>query len=745
MPALIPDNELFRLNSLVKLNVLDSPPEVEFDAIAHAAAEACGVSIGLISLIDKDRQWFKANVGLPGTTETPRDQGFCAHAIYGEDILEIEDATRDARFYDSPLVTSAPHIRFYAGTPLTLSDGANIGTLCVIGDKPNKLTKVQRSILRLLAKVTVKALEARRALQNEQLTTKQLSQLSFRLLESENRFRVLSESSPVGIFSTDQQGKCTYTNQRWQEIFDMDLETSLGDGWQIGLHPDDLEDVFTTWKANALLSKEFYMEFRTKNKNGLIRHVHSKANPIIDPENKISGFVGTVEDVTEQRRLISEVNYRATHDALTGLINRTEFELRLQKLLHKSYEDKSEHALMFIDLDQFKIVNDTCGHSVGDQVLQQVSKLLNEVVRTRDTLARLGGDEFAIILEHCSTDQAHRVAQEICEKMDNFRFLHDLHRFRIGTSIGLVSIDNRWVNTESLIQAADNSCYAAKEAGRNRVHVWFDTDQAIQLRRSEMEWTSRIESALDEHRFELFAQRIYDLKAVEQGLHVEVLLRMKDTDGAIISPRVFMLVAERFHLATRIDRWVLRSAITWLKDNQAEASTINMLSINFSGQSIGDSNFHRQAIGILTEAGNVLCSKLCIEITETAAITNLSDASLFIEQLHGLGIKVALDDFGAGVSSFGYLKQLGIDILKIDGQFIRDIVDDPLHAAAVRCFVDVANLIGLKTVAEFVDKPEVLARVKELGIDYSQGFLMHTPEPICLAAKQHKTKTQLRH
>jgi diguanylate cyclase (GGDEF)-like protein/PAS domain S-box-containing protein len=458
--------------------------------------------------------------------------------------------------------------------------------------------------------------------------------------------------------------------------------------------------------------------------------IEDSAAPIISTNGDLLGVVLVFHDVTEQRRLSGEVNYRATHDALTGLVNRAEFENRLRRLLHSVHEDRSQHALMYIDLDQFKIVNDTCGHSVGDELLQQISKLFQLAVRTRDTLARLGGDEFAIILEHCTTEQAQRVAQQICDKMENYRFIHEMQRFRIGTSIGLVPIDNRWNTISMLMQAADTSCYAAKEAGRNRVHVWFDTDKAMRARHSETQWANRIELALDENRFELYAQHIISLADNEKGLHAELLLRMVERDGTIVTPDIFITAAERFHMASRIDRWVVRNAIMWLQNRPIGAPHIHTLAINLSGQSVGDRSFLRQLVEILTAAGSEICSKLCIEITETAAVTNMADAEFFIEEIHKLGLRISLDDFGAGSSSFGYLKNLSVDVLKIDGQFIRGILDDPLDDATVRCFVDVAKVVGLKTVAEFVNSPEILSRVKQLGVDYAQGYLIHKPEYI---------------
>jgi EAL domain-containing protein (putative c-di-GMP-specific phosphodiesterase class I) len=279
------------------------------------------------------------------------------------------------------------------------------------------------------------------------------------------------------------------------------------------------------------------------------------------------------------------------------------------------------------------------------------------------------------------------------------------------------------------MQAADTSCYAAKDAGRNRVHVWFDTDQAMHARHGEMQWATRLEQALDEDRFVLYAQRIEALGEGSSGLHAEVLIRMLDPDGSLIPPGAFLSAAERFHMATRIDRWVLRRAVQQIRALR-DLKALDTLCINLSGQSVGDRAFHRHAIDAFTEAGSAVCQRICLEITETAAVTNMADASIFIEEVRALGVRVALDDFGAGASSFGYLKTLQVDLLKIDGSFIRDVIDDPLDDAAVRCFVDVARVVGVKTVAEFVDRPEVLARVREIGIDYAQGFLLHRPVPI---------------
>jgi len=457
--------------------------------------------------------------------------------------------------------------------------------------------------------------------------------------------------------------------------------------------------------------------------------IEDSAAPIRDHEGRVLGVVLVFHDVTEQRRLSGEMSYRASHDSLTGLLNRGEFETRLRRTLLSAHEDGTSHSLLYCDLDQFKLVNDACGHAVGDQLLQQVSRLLSDTLRSRDTLARLGGDEFGAILEHCTTEQALRAAQKVCDQMEEFRFIHDGRRFRIGASIGLVPVDQRWATTGSILQAADTACYAAKEGGRNRVHTWFDTDQAMRERHSEMQWAGRIEQALDDNRVVLHFQRIVPLGTDERALHAEILVRIREEDGALVAPGAFLPAAERFHLASRIDRRVLRLTVEWLQQ-LPDLDRLGLLCINLSGQSIGDRAFHRQAVELFRTLQPQVLQRLCLEITETVVVTNMADASLFIEQMHALGVRVALDDFGAGASSFGYLKSLNVDFLKIDGQFIQGLLDAPLDRAAVNCFIEVARVIGVPTVAEFVDRADILGAIRTLGVDFAQGFLLHRPEPL---------------
>ncbi len=561
-----------------------------------------------------------------------------------------------------------------------------------------------------------------------------LARLSIELADQHELMRVTLKSIGDAVITTDASGMISWLNPVAERMTGWLSSEALGRPLLQVFHivneetrepaPDPVAACMKEGRIVGLAHQTLLIA-----KDNTEYGIQDSAAPILNAQGEMLGVVLVFHDVSEQRRLSGEMTYRATHDALTGLVNRAEFETRMLRTLRHAQENDSHHALMYIDLDQFKLVNDACGHAIGDQLLQQVSKLLADAVRNRDTLARLGGDEFAIILEHCTMDQASRVAQKICDRMDAFRFIHEDRRFRIGTSIGLVPVDKRWASTAAIQQAADTSCYAAKEAGRNRVHAWFDTDAAMRARSHEIQWTSRIENALDSNGFELFAQRIECLKGQAQGIHAEVLLRMRNADGSLVQPGSFLPAAERFHLVSRVDRWVLSRSVNWLR-SLPSPDCIESLSVNLSGQSVGDRAFHAWVYELFAEVGPSVCSRLCLEITETAAVTNLADAAVFIGQVRAAGVKVALDDFGAGASSFGYLKALPVDYLKIDGQYIRNLVSDPLDDAAVRCFADVARLMGLKTVAEFVDNTDVLNRLQVIGVDYAQGYLLHRPEPI---------------
>jgi diguanylate cyclase (GGDEF)-like protein/PAS domain S-box-containing protein len=459
--------------------------------------------------------------------------------------------------------------------------------------------------------------------------------------------------------------------------------------------------------------------------------IEDSAAPIRDRFDNIVGAVVVFHDVTEQRRKINEAfAFSATHDALTGLINSTEFNLRLTRVLKQTVrEEEAKHCLLLIDLDQFRLANDACGHEVGDRVLQNTASMIEKCIRAGDTLARLGGDEFAVLLENCATRSGQLVAEAICERLDRYRFIHDQHRFRIGASIGLVEFDHHWTSAPALLQAADAACMAAKEAGRNRVHTYFNLSETVVKQRAGVaNWATRLDDAMERDLFILYAQRIEPLQDKQRAPSLEVLLRLRDENGDLVSPGVFIPAAERYHIAARLDLWVLNKTIELLGQCQ-NLNQFDKISINLSGQSIGDKKVHARLIEAIKN-GHIPASKLCFEVTETSAIRNIEDAISFIGQLKALDVKFSLDDFGSGSSSFGYLKALPVDYLKIDGQFVKSLATDAVDFATVRCIADMANLLHKETVAEFVETEAALAMLTTLGVDYAQGYFLHQPEPL---------------
>jgi len=420
----------------------------------------------------------------------------------------------------------------------------------------------------------------------------------------------------------------------------------------------------------------------------------------------------------------------AYHDTLTGLFNRTEFERRLRVALHNASVE-NQYALLYLDLDQFKIVNDTCGHIAGDELLKQITLLLKEPVRGSDTLARLGGDEFGVLLDQCTIVHAEEVARRMLQLIDEFRFSWKDKIFSIGVSIGLVMLDSPDQNYTEVMRAADMACYAAKDKGRGRIHIYHPNDAELMQRRGEMEWVEQLNSGLKNNQFVMHMQCIVSLAGLTDGPFCEFLLRLKGGDGKLILPGVFIPAAERYDLMPKLDRWVLTNVFEHLKEkfsaNQAKANSIHF--VNLSGATLGDAGFLKFVREALSRS-NIPPQSICFEVTETAAIANLSNALAFIQSVKSLGCKVALDDFGTGLSSFSYLKAFTADYLKIDGGFVRDMLADPMDAAIVQAINNIGHVAGMKTIAEFVENAEIRARLTEMGVDYAQGYGIHKPEAI---------------
>ena len=456
--------------------------------------------------------------------------------------------------------------------------------------------------------------------------------------------------------------------------------------------------------------------------------IQNSAAPIRNREGRLLGTVVVFRDVSRERRLRRALAYQATHDALTGLLNRREFESRLQAALAESRGDPPvEHALVYVDLDQFKVVNDTCGHPAGDRLLKQVTSLLQTRVRTSDTLARLGGDEFGILLQDCGLDQAMKIADGLRQAIREYRYECDGEQIQIGASIGIVGIDKDTETVSAVMSAVDVACYAAKDGGRNRVHVYEAAN--VPARHKEMQWLSPLQRACDEERLELYFQPIIPIGPNPDRLpQYELTLRMRDEQGRIVMPAEFIPAAERYNLMPAIDRWVIRRVLkTVLARGQVGEGAV--IAVNLSGTTLSDPTFLEFVLGELAGA-EIRPGSLCFEITETAAIASLSHVVYFMRELKERGVRFALDDFGAGLSSFSYLKTLPVDFVKIDGQFVENVSKDPVDRSMVEAICQVARAMGIRTVAERVETAIVLDTLAEIGVDYAQGYLIAEPLPI---------------
>ena len=431
--------------------------------------------------------------------------------------------------------------------------------------------------------------------------------------------------------------------------------------------------------------------------------------------------------ISEKNRQLA---YQATHDPLTGLINRREFEIRVERAIAHARAQAATHALLYLDLDQFKIVNDTCGHAAGDELLQQLAQILLSTVRHRDTLSRLGGDEFGMLLENCPLDKAVEIANNLLKSIEGYQFTWSESTFTLGISIGIVPIDRSTTDIASAMSAADSACYIAKESGRNQVQIAHMGDRRLQERHGEMQWVARLNAALEQDRFVLYYQPVIPCAKKTPGRkHLEILVRLIDHDGTIISPVSFLPAAEKYNLVTNIDRRVIEHSFKWLAENSGGNNQTITLSVNLSGQAIGSPDMLKFILD-MAEATGAPPEQVIFEVTETAAIANITAATSFMLTLRGCGFRFALDDFGSGLSSFTYLKKLPVNFLKIDGVFVRDIQSDPVDYAMVKSISELGHLLGKETIAKFVETIELSDELRKMGIDYVQGHAFGRPQPL---------------
>jgi len=548
--------------------------------------------------------------------------------------------------------------------------------------------------------------------------------------------RVTLESIGEGVITTDINGTIDYMNEAAEQLIgttrsfamgkqllelialvdEVDRE-SLGDPVAVALRERRRVNL---GRRALLVSKQASREFGTE----------LTASPIRGPDREIAGCVIIFHDVSEIRGLAREMSYQASHDALTGLVNRTEFERRLEIALKTTRGEGAGHVVSYLDLDRFKVVNDTCGHIAGDNLLREIGTLLKDKVRDSDTVARVGGDEFAMLLVGCPLDKARQIADDVCEAVANYRFTWHDRAFDIGVSVGLVEVAHESGSAETVLSAADSACYVAKQQGRGRVHMYSARDEMVARERGEIQWLQRLQTALKENRFELFVQPIVAVAGrVETGLAAEVLLRMTDETGKRILPAHFLGAAERYQLMSHIDRWVVQAAVTAISRGAPHLPDGRACGINLSAQTLGDDDFLEFVVDLLDHTG-VAPGKLCFEISESAVLDSIDYARRFINVLHGIGCQFALDDFGSGIGSFANLKLLSLDYLKIDGAYTRNLSQDSVNREMIAALVSLSRKLDFRVVAEQIEDQDTFEAIRELGIEFAQGFVVEPPHPL---------------
>ncbi|MES2933653.1 MAG: EAL domain-containing protein [Pseudomonadota bacterium] len=562
------------------------------------------------------------------------------------------------------------------------------------------------------------------------------------LFQEKERLHVTLSSIGDAVITTDVEGKVTYLNPvaetmtGWSnaeahgrplpEVFHIVHELTN----ELALNP--VEIVLRHQQVAALAENTLLIQ-----RGGARFSVEDSAAPILNKQGEIVGVVLVFHDVSHARQMAMKMTHQATHDALTGIINRPEFERRLEQALQTGKLEAKHHTMLYLDLDQFKIVNDTCGHGAGDELLRQLTSIMLEKLRQSDTLARLGGDEFGVLLESCAGAPALRIAELLRQTVCDFHFCWLDKIFPIGVSIGLITFSNGGTTVADILSMADAACFMAKDKGRNRVQVYAQEDAEVARRHGEMGWIGRIQAALEQERFILYSQKILPLGGTDQssegsknhGAHFELLLRMTETDGSLIPPMAFIPAAERYGLMPLLDRWVINAAFARIAQLPAGDNSIDTCAINLSGTSICDDGFLHYVLERFAHY-QIAPALICFEITETAAITNLTQAAVLIRELKTLGCRFSLDDFGSGMSSFAYLKHLPVDYLKIDGGFVKDMIDDPIDCAMVEAINHIGHVMGILTIAEFVENDTVLSKLREIGIDFAQGYGIEKPRPM---------------
>lgn len=539
------------------------------------------------------------------------------------------------------------------------------------------------------------------------------------------------------VITTDENGSVGHMNSTAEKLTQWNIDTARGHPIQSIFKIVDsdfptlvLDPVGQCLKEGRVvrLVKSIDLKGRLSSRS----EIEATASPTRNRDGQIIGAVLVFHDVSNVREMQDHINYQASHDSLTGLIHRREFEKRLKRTLDSAHREGSHHALIYMDIDQFRIVNESFGHQAGDELLVQLSALLRATVRGEDTLARLGGDEFSVLLENCPLNEAVSKADVFNRAVEEFNFVWQGKAFDVSLGIGVVSIDSSSGSVNEILKSANSACYAAKEKGRNQIVIYQADDPQLKKQRGEMKWATRINDALRNQKFQLYYQEIIPIQSEKsEKFHCELLMRTESDSHDLVSPMKFIPAAERYNLMGDIDRWVASTAIqniTVLEKN-TPAEMASLYGINLSGQSLSDDTFLDYVSGLF-EVYSVNPENICFEVTESTAIVNPETALKFMREMKSTGCKFALDDFGTGISSFSYLKTFPFDFVKIDGGFIRNITSSEIDQVMVGSICRIAKVLGIKTIAEYVEDEPVFSMLRELGVDYAQGYGFSEPAPL---------------
>lgn len=553
-----------------------------------------------------------------------------------------------------------------------------------------------------------------------------LEQVQYALHFEKERAQATLAGIADAVITSDADQHVTYMNAASEYLTGINLSEASGKNLQSLFclrSEDNITAVDSAWLIDPMSTID---EVILKRPDGQEFVVRKSAASLHDPSESYFGTVTVLHDVTALRSLSKQIVFQARHDALTGLINRYEFDRIVQDAIEDACTGKRSHCLAYIDLDQFKVVNDTCGHMAGDVLLRQIAALLKGKMRSSDTLARLGGDEFSVLLMGCAVDKGYEIIEGLLQVIKEFRFNFNDKVFNVGASAGLTEITpDQSHSLSELLSTVDSACCAAKEEGGNRIHVYYLDDKDLKQHNSQLEWLSRIHQGLEKNQFVLYIQRMASLKQGDEP-HCELLIRMRDDDGKIYVPGYFLPVAERYHIMPLIDRWVVREALSIIAQKGADFPYV--CAINLSGQTLSsDEGFLEYVIDMIKTFG-VDAKRLCFEITETSVIANLDKARHFMRVLHEMGCRFSLDDFGSGLSSFAYLKNLEVDFLKIDGMFVKAMATNKIDRAMVESINHVGHVMGLYIIAEFAENDAIIKILEEIGVDYAQGYGVAMPE-----------------